>query len=156
MASDDPEDNNPLQRWIDAEERWGDPEERWGDPESGFGELESEPSTVPESSETPDEGEATIDVDSRTSRYFWGAVALANVAVGAVSIGLMLIGFRGNWELGGGLVLIGLLAGARVYWIYREFRNDEQTDEEDAAESDGEADTDAVDADAERTTDSDV
>lgn len=130
MASDDP-DENPLQRWLDAEERWGDPEERWGTPEgddaeSKFGDPEAELSTAPETTETPGEELASVEVDSRTTRYFWGAVALANIAVGAVSIGLMLIGFRGNWELGGGLVLIGLLAGARTYWLYREFETGEQ------------------------------
>lgn len=154
MASDDPEDDNPLQRWIDAEERWGDPEERWGNPEAAFGDAESglddpeaELSTAPETPETSGEGRAAIDVDSRTSRYFWGAVALANVAVGAVSIGLMLIGFRGNWELGGGLVLIGLLAGARTYWIYRSFRNDEQLERAKAGGFDGEDAADAPDSD---------
>lgn len=146
MAPDDPEDENPLQRWIDAEERWGDPE-------SGFGELETESSTAPESPETPGEEFAAIDVDSRTSRYFWSAVALANIAVAAVSIGLMLIGFRGNWVLGGGLVLIGLLAGARVYWIYREFRNDERTREGNAGDSDGEDGAETSGPDSERTAD---
>jgi hypothetical protein len=123
VAPDD-EEENPLQRWIDAEERWGNPD-------GGFGNAppeESESATAP-AVDTPDEEGKTIEVDSRTSRYFWSAVVLANVAVGASSLGLMLIGFRTQWTLGGALVLVGVLAGVRTYRTYREFRGGDNESE---------------------------
>lgn len=151
MASDDSDRDNPLQRWLEAEQRlvdpetrredveadqeapeaewsdpearWGDPEAKWGDPEGGFGQL-------PEGAadgEPRGESVADVEVDDRTRRYFWSAVALANIALAAVGVGLMLIGFRGQWAFGGGLVLVGLLAGARTYRIYRQFEADSRT-----------------------------
>ncbi len=123
MSADDPEDDNPLQRWIDAEERWGDPESLGDESESGD-DAESPLSTAPEPPEPPGRELAEIEVDSRTKKYFWGAVVLANVALGSASLGLMLIGFRSQWALGGGLVVLGLLAGVRTYRLYREYTND--------------------------------
>lgn len=116
MDSDDTEDN-PLQRWIDAEE-W------WGDPEGGFGNAPPEES-APTASETEatEQGSDTAEIDSRTNRYFWSAVVLANIAVGASSLGVMLIGFRGQWAVGGALIALGVLAGVRTYWTYRTFHS---------------------------------
>lgn len=126
MVSDDQDEDNPLQRWIDAEERWGSPDGGFGNapPEAG------DPSAS--ETDTPEEGEGTIEVDSRTNRYFWSAVVLANVAVGASSLGLMLIGFRGQWTVGGALVLVGILAGIRTYRTYREFRDGADESDPDA------------------------
>lgn len=138
MAPDDPEDDNPLQRWIDAEQRWGDPEGGFGNAPPGESDTNSpgdsaiEQSMASEADASTEAERTTVEVDSRTSRYFWSAVVLANVAVGAGSLGLMLIAFRGQWFLGGGLVLVGLLAGIRTHRIYREFKDGEQADESDS------------------------
>jgi hypothetical protein len=151
VAPDDSDRDNPLQRWLEAEQRladpetgredsaargeafeaeWsdsearrGDPEARWGDPDGGFGQLPGEAAD----GESLDGDLADVEVDDRTRKYFWSAVALANIALAAVSVGLMLIGFRGQWALGGGLVLVGLLAGARTYRISRQFQADGET-----------------------------
>lgn len=50
---------------------------------------------------------------------FVACVVLANLALFGVSLGLMLIGFRGNWRIGGALVAVGLVAGIRAYRRYR-------------------------------------
>lgn len=142
MASDDPDRENPLQRWIDAEQRWDDPEERWGDPESQWGDPEAELSTAPESPE-PDPDE--IEVDPLTKRYFWQAVALANVAVAGVGVGALLVVFTDAWELGGGLVLVGLLAGIRTHRLAKRFQADERTGGERPSSGEGsQAESDAV------------
>lgn len=131
MAPDD--EDNPLQRWIDAEERWGNPEGGFGNapPEDSESASPSESATASQPDGTGEGGE-TIEIDSRTNRYFWSAVVLANVAIGASSLGLMLIGFRSQWTIGGVLVLFGLLAGIRTYRTYRGFRDGGDESETDA------------------------
>ena len=47
------------------------------------------------------------DVDEVLLRTFWGAVLSLNVAMAAVPLGLLLIYFRGDWELGGLAVAVG-------------------------------------------------
>lgn len=130
MDSDNNEDN-PLQRWIDAEE-W------WGNPDGGFGNAppeESGSATASETEATEQESE-TIEIDSRTNRYFWSAVVLANIAVGASSLGVMLMGFRGQWAVGGALVFVGVLAGVRTYWTYRTFQSGSDGEEGETKASD--------------------
>ena len=90
-------------------------------------------------------------VDPAVQRPFWMAVVYANVALMGVSLGLMLIGFRGQWRWGGAAVVVGLLAGVRVYQVYREFEQrradrdaddgeDGDVDEDDDEANDGDAD----------------
>lgn len=62
--------------------------------------------------------DATENVPDGLFRAFWASVLFLNVALAAVSIGLMLIYFRGDYETAGPLLLIGLVAGlgtARYY-----------------------------------------
>lgn len=81
-------------------------------------------------------------VDPQISRSFMSAVLYANVAVFGVSVGAMLIGFRGQWNWGGFAIAVGLLAGVRVYQTYRAFQ--QWREERDAEEpNDDEADTDS-------------
>lgn len=130
-------DEDPLQRWQEAEQRLST--------EPQTPEQAPDPGERTETAATPDEpdfGLEDVEVDSGTARYFWSAVVLANVALAGVSIGLMLIGFRGQWVVGGLLVLIGVLAGLRTRHIYRQFR--EYRAERDATDAgDGES-TDGV------------
>ncbi|WP_121822163.1 DUF7322 domain-containing protein [Halostella salina] len=61
------------------------------------------------------------DVPGDLKAMFWTLVLLANGAVLAVSLGLMFIGFRGNWDLGGRLVIAGgliVVLGWRVHQRY--------------------------------------
>jgi len=58
-------------------------------------------------------------------RRFWTLVAAFNVALLAVSLGLMLVGFRGRWRYGGGAVLLGLALFAVGYRRYRLYTADD-------------------------------
>lgn len=112
-------------KWPDEPDE-PDPESRWDDPEN---DLVSVPSV-----ETPDldpgsEG-AGIEVDAEVARLFWAAVVYANIALGGVSIGLLLVWFRGQVTVGGAAVAVGLFALYRTYDLYR-------THQERAVEGDG-------------------
>jgi hypothetical protein len=56
----------------------------------------------------PDESEAPAEVRGA----FWSLVAVFNAAILAMSVGAMLVGFRGQWTTGGGLLVAGLLSFA--------------------------------------------
>ncbi|PSQ06945.1 hypothetical protein BRC97_04525 [Halobacteriales archaeon QS_6_71_20] len=73
-------------------------------------------------------------VDPEIQRSFAVAVIYANVAVLGVSLGLMLIGFRGQWRWGGFAVAVGLLAGVRVYQTVRAFRTRDRDDDESGSD----------------------
>ena len=65
--------------------------------------------------------EAAADVDEELFRAFWGAAVFLNVAVAALALGAMLVYFRGDWETGGGALLVGVVAAlftARFYLGY--------------------------------------
>ncbi|QLG26285.1 hypothetical protein HUG10_01455 [Halorarum halophilum] len=98
-----------------------DPEERWGNPEEDLVSIPKQ--EVPEVENPADRLPDASEADPEVQLAFWTAVVYANVALFGVSFGLMLIGFRGQWRWGGGAVLVGLLAGIRVYQTYRSFRN---------------------------------
>jgi uncharacterized membrane protein YhaH (DUF805 family) len=60
-------------------------------------------------------------------RTFWAfilAVLLTQAGLFAVSLGLMLIGFRNQWTVGGALVSVGTLALLVTVLIYRWHRAD--------------------------------
>ncbi|WP_224269788.1 DUF7322 domain-containing protein [Haloprofundus salinisoli] len=143
--SDETDESDPEDRWGDPEKelnRWGDPEEkwkRWGDPERDLPNVPEAPKPA-----TP-EGEA----DSELATTFWVSVVLVNVGVGALSLGAMFAYFRGQWRLGGGLVVVGLFLLLRTYQRYKQFReeraaNDDvpsvETDEGDRGDEDDEND----------------
>lgn len=79
---------------------------------------------------TPEDG-----VDREVFGYFWGTVLIANVAVLALSLGPMLLFFRGQWSLGGRLVALGLVL---LGWVYYRVATYEGTDDEGDADADGE------------------
>lgn len=86
----------------EPDDPFGDP----GDPESGF-DL-----TIPDGEDAPVE----------LHRAFWGLVAVFNVALFAIALGVMLIGFRGQWDLGGSLLGAGLVLFAYGVYRYRRYR----------------------------------
>jgi nitrogen fixation-related uncharacterized protein len=74
------------------------------------------PSSAPEIHESIDAG---TDVSDGLFRAFWASVLLLNVALAALSIGVMLIYFRGEFRAGLLAVAIGAIAAAatgRYYW----------------------------------------
>ncbi|NHN47397.1 hypothetical protein G9464_07285 [Halostella sp. JP-L12] len=89
-------------------------------------EAPSVDSTDAPSTDVPSVEMPSDDVPGDLKAAFWTLVIIANGVVLAFSLGLMFIGFRGNWELGGRLLIAaGLLAflGWRVHRRYE--RRDE-------------------------------
>lgn len=72
----------------------------------------------PEIPEAPDPSEADIDPDLRNR--FWSLVLVFNVALLALSLGLMFAAFEGQLGLGGQLVGAGLVLSAFGYYRYRQ------------------------------------
>ncbi|MFK5603197.1 DUF7322 domain-containing protein [Haloferax volcanii] len=145
---------------IDPETRWGDPEARW-DPETRWGNPEKDLPTIPRvripgedagaaadgddpDGEGDDAPEFSPDVNPEAARLFWASVVLANVGLAGLTVGPMLVYFRGDTLLGGGLFLFGAVVLVRVYSIYREFKRGEWRDD-DGDDSDGD---DADDGDS--------
>ena len=107
-----------------------DPEEDWGDPEE---DLVSVPSVDVPGAE--DEGEDLgAEIDGDVAKFFWAAVVYANIALAGISIGLLLVAFRGQWGWGGGAAVVGVFALYRTYDLYRTYREDIAADFDDAAE----------------------
>ncbi|SEK45157.1 DUF7322 domain-containing protein [Haloferax larsenii] len=144
---DDAPQIDPIARWGDPEERWGDPEKRWGNPET---DLPNVPHVdIPgEDANSDDAPEFTADINPEQSRLFWASVILANVGVAGITVGPMLIYFRGETLVGGGATLLGVLALTRVYSLYREYQAHDWSSDEDS--DDGEGDNSGEEGDADR------
>ncbi|ELZ91701.1 hypothetical protein C440_15344 [Haloferax mucosum ATCC BAA-1512] len=132
---------------IDPKKRWGDPEARWGDPETELPNIprvripgEDDPATEPD--EDDEDQSFSADIDPEAARLFWASVVLANIGVGGVAVGAMLLYFRDDLLVGGGLVLLGIGSLVRVYFTYREFERGEWSDDEVA---DADDDTTTID-----------
>ncbi|WP_181693314.1 hypothetical protein [Natronomonas sp. LN261] len=97
-------------------------EEAWPDEPDEF-EPDSLGPDPPDSTRTLRESlGATEDVSEDLFRAFWASVLLLNVALAALSIGAMLVYFRGNYAGGGPALFIGAvaaLATARYYWRFK-------------------------------------
>lgn len=78
----------------------------------GGEETEAERELAP-SVDVPDASNA----DPWLQRQFWLLVVVFNVALLAVSLGAMFVGFQGRWSLGGRLFLAGVVLFA--YGAYR-------------------------------------
>ncbi|XVH30765.1 DUF7322 domain-containing protein [Haloferacaceae archaeon DSL9] len=141
MADDRPrEDDDFVERWANPEDRWDDPESRWGNPERDLVDIPEAPTvqSFEAESRSDDELAANLEtVDSDLLNTFVVAVVLTNLGVFAVSLGAMLWYFRGNVQLGVGLILVGTFSLLRVAQKYRAFRR-----QRDAADGDGESDAD--------------
>ena len=109
------DDDDGVDRWVDPETVFGDPEARFGDPESDL---------VPDGvlpTEDGDDAESVdfSDVDPDLLHSFVVILLLIKVGVILVSAGSLLIGFRGQLDLGGALVAAGVFAFARAIQHYR-------------------------------------
>jgi hypothetical protein len=100
--------------WPDEPEE-PDPESQWDDPEQDLARVPEVDVEIPSPPDTP--------VGRAKGRLFWAAVVYANVGVAGISVGPMLVGFRGQWLVGGGVFLVGVLALVRTYLIYRDFQS---------------------------------
>ena len=118
----EPEEYDPADQFGPVEPEEYDPADQFGSPEHDL---------VPE---VPTPAAAPEDVDRDLAQTWWTSVFLANVALGAPAIGLMLIYFRGQWQGGGTAVLVGLLATVALARSIRGFkrRNDADATEDNA------------------------
>lgn len=75
--------------------------------------------SAPDSADTPPELVA----------LFWRLAFLANAALLALSVGIMLVGFEGAWLRGTGLVAVGAGGLGYGYWLYQRAPKDWATEE---------------------------
>ena len=106
---DDPTPDDPTPDDIDEPEADLLPD----DPADGLG---------PDIPQAPDT--TTNDVDPELARQFWSLVLLFNVALFAMSLGVMLVGFEGRWRVGGAFFLVGVVAFLRGWRGYRKATDD--------------------------------
>ena len=125
-------------KWPDEPDE-PDPESRWGDPEE---DLVSIPSVEGPAAAEPADPDDEIDVDSEVAKFFWVSVVYANVALGGVTIGLLLVWFRGQWTVGGVAVAVGCFALYRTYDLYRTYQAEVLGESDDPADT---TDGDTVD-----------
>lgn len=95
--------------------------------------------------ETPQPEVPEENLSGEVPRVFWASVILVNVALLTLSLGPMLIVFRGQWILGLSLVAVGVVALARTYQLYRKFEATRDGEDESQG-SKGEKES-SVDAD---------
>lgn len=105
-GSDDGEESSPG-GWRALEERYNAEPEEFDPQELG-----------PDIPEAPDLTE--VEASSEVQYRFWALVMVFNVALLATSIGVMFIGFQGEWTLGGQLTIAGLVLFAFGYYRYRQ------------------------------------
>lgn len=78
-----------------------------------------------EESETEQELAPSVDIPDASAastelkRKFWSLVLVFNAALLAVSVGAMLVGFQGDWDLGGSLLAAGAILSVYGFYKYR-------------------------------------
>lgn len=108
-----------------------DDEDPWPDEPDEFDPDSLGPETPDVEPDVDSSFESAADVDEDIFRAFWGAVVFLNVGVAALSVGAMLVYFRGDWSTGGPAIVVGLVAVAfvcRFYLTYLSARGDGDTD----------------------------
>lgn len=111
--------------------------------------------TLPGNLEIPEVSQPEVPEESLSGdvpRVFWASVILVNVALFALSLGPMLIVFRGQWTFGLPLIAVGALALVRTYQLYRKFKAERADESGEEVERESRRSvavdaTDAVDAD---------
>ena len=108
-AVGDPTPDDPMPEGIDEPEAELLP----NDPAAG---LEPDAPRVPDTSKN--------DVDPELKRQFWKFVLLFNVALFGMSLGVMLVGFEGRWQLGAAFFAVGAVAFVRGWRGYKDATSD--------------------------------
>lgn len=119
------------------------------DPSENLGaeNLAPDPPTVPDTSAN--------EADPGLKKRFWSLVLVFNVALFGMSLGLMVVGFRGRWKIGGAIFAVGAFAFLRGWRGYRKVSAEVEAsaDGEDAKDLADEEDTEDS-ADRENASDS--
>jgi len=85
---------------------------------------------------------ADIVVDNETAYAFWAAVIYVNVGLLLVTLGPMLVVFRGRTQVGALMVVLGGFALYRAYTVYKGYTaSDEESETGEVAETDEESET---------------
>ena len=98
--------------------------------------TEFDPDSIGPKVDVPEAPSFDDGVDDDLFQAFWVTVLLANFGLFAVSLGAMLVVFRGQLQLGGFVFVLGALGLLFGYRRYRNYVNDR--DDEDDAEADDE------------------
>lgn len=115
---------------TNSEDPIGEPDDLEPDSEPPVDPEDLEPSEPdpgalgPEAPTAPDLSQRASEADPEVRTLFWWLVLVFNVALMAASVGLMFVAFKGNWTLGGQLILVGLVLGGYGYVRYRRFRRE--------------------------------
>ena len=75
----------------------------------------------------PDSDE--VDVPQETARLFWYLVAVFNVALMGLAVGILLIVFQNRWALGGQITIGGAVLLAYGYYRYRKHARSEAAEQ---------------------------
>jgi hypothetical protein len=97
----------------EADEPWPDEPDEF-DPEAAGPQVE-----IPS---VPDPSDADSSVDPAVQQLFWKLVLTFNVALFALSLGPMLVAFRGQWRLGGSVFALGAVTFGYGLTKYRQYR----------------------------------
>ncbi len=124
MFEEDEETPNADGRQFDAVGKYEEPQE----PGAG--------SIGPSIPEAPDLSMSAADADPAIQQHFWTLVLLCNVAIAALSIGAMMVGFGTHPTLGLQVLLAGVIIS--IYGVYR-YRNARAEIAERAGADDAEA-----------------
>ena len=81
---------------------------------------------------------AEISADSETATAFWGAVIYLNVGLLLITLGPMLLFFRGRTQIGPLLMVLGGFALYRAYAVYQEYTAPDEGGEADEGEAQAE------------------
>lgn len=101
-----------FDEWPDEPDE-ANPEDRWGNPEEDLVNVPEAPRPALDESE----------VDPELSAFWWRTVVLANIALGGLTIGPMVVFFERMWTVGAVVFVVGALALVRVYQHVRWFQN---------------------------------
>lgn len=110
-------------------EFWEEPADPWPDEPDEFDPFSLGPG-VPEA---PDPSTDEVNASAELMKSFWAAVVFANVGLLGVSLGPMLIVFRGQLDLGLSVFFIGALA---LLFAYRQYYGYVNRDDDTEATND--------------------
>ena len=91
--------------------------------------------------------EDLTEVDSETATAFWGAVIYVNAGILLIALGPTVYALRGLPLVSAALVVAGVLALVRAYWVYRRFEARDK--DEDGADDERTEDGDGTDPESE-------